>query len=648
MQSSLTVEELCRKLKPVFGDKIDKLYLKYSLSVDREERTEIEQALNALYHKHINEEMITEKVLLEPPSKDISDGQYPLGVIHYAKKNLYPFYLREKDWVRHVCVSGMSGSGKTTFAYNVLGAFVLKKKPFIVFDWKKSFRPLLKTNEKMLFFTVGNERVTNFFKLNINKPPTGVGPKEWIGILCDIINESYFANFGVHKILSETLDQAFTDFGIYKGSENYPTWLQIKDRLEEKANNTKGRPNRENEWLASALRIAHSLTFGAFGESTSYKGKDLIGVEDLLTNQVVFELDSLSTSEKKFFCEFILTYIYKAKKSNPKALTNTFESAIIVDEAHNIFLKERPSFLTETITDMIYRELREYGIGLICLDQHISKLSEVVAGNSACNIAFQQMLPQDIETVSGIMQLKDHKKYFSMLPVGTAIVKLAERYYRPFLIKVPFIDIKKNRYSDEELESLMSERMKFARRMVLFDQSVKPEKLVENTKKLDGILKSQGIKPTNEFLETESNTMLAQQSITQKPLTFELGNDMIGKIVDKISQNPIKTTPKEPISDELELENDNVYKYPIDNSILTNKISIEEELFLSTLQGETEGLPTTLLYQKLNSLSTRKANTIKKKLIEQGKVEEVVEKTASGWKKKLSLTEIGVQILEKQ
>ena len=29
---------------------------------------------------------------------------------------------------------------------------------------------------------------------------------------------------------------------------------------------------------------------------------------------------------------------------------------------------------------MIYRELREYGISLICLDQHISKLSDTVKG----------------------------------------------------------------------------------------------------------------------------------------------------------------------------------------------------------------------------------------------------------------------------
>jgi len=50
-------------------------------------------------------------------------GPYPLGKVDYADKELYPFGLRDRDWVRHVCISGMSGSGKTNFAYQVLGNF---------------------------------------------------------------------------------------------------------------------------------------------------------------------------------------------------------------------------------------------------------------------------------------------------------------------------------------------------------------------------------------------------------------------------------------------------------------------------------------------------------------------------------------------
>ena len=54
MQIRLSVEELCRKLRPIFGKKIDQVYLKYKLAEDFEAKQEIEQALNALYHKHLD------------------------------------------------------------------------------------------------------------------------------------------------------------------------------------------------------------------------------------------------------------------------------------------------------------------------------------------------------------------------------------------------------------------------------------------------------------------------------------------------------------------------------------------------------------------------------------------------------------------
>src|SRR3989344_2451769 len=238
----------------------------------------------------------------------------------------------------------------------------------------------------MLCYTIGNDQISNTFKININQPPKGISPKEWINVLCDLLVESFSVSFGVHKIILETLDEAFKEWGIYNGSKNFPTWNHIKWRLEQKADKAKG---REATWIESAMRIATVLTFGSFGEVLNYKGEKSWDVEDLLKQKVIFELNSLGNVEKKFFCEFVLTYIYKLKKSNQAAISNDFDHAILVDEAHNIFLKDKTHFVQESVTDMIYREMREYGTSLVCLDQHVSKLSDSVKGNSACHIAFQ-------------------------------------------------------------------------------------------------------------------------------------------------------------------------------------------------------------------------------------------------------------------
>jgi hypothetical protein len=347
----------------------------------------------------------------------------------------------------------MSGSGKTTIGFHIINNFIKKQKPFLIFDWKKSFRPLLNADPNLMIFTIGEDKVTNLFKINITQPPKGVAPKEWINVLCDLLTESFMVSFGVHKILLETLDEAFKEWGIYQGSKNYPTWNHIKWRLEQKINKTDG---RESTWLESALRIASVLTFGSFGKIVNYKGEDSMNVEDLLDKKVILELNSLGSVEKKFFSEFILTYIYKLKKAKSNLVSNQFEHAILVDEAHNIFLKSKTNFTQESVTDMIYREMREYGISLICLDQDVSKLSDTVKGNSACHIAFQQQLPQDIMDMSNMMQLFDRREFFSKLPVGSAIVKLSERYTSPFLIEVDQVDLRKDHISDKDVKNRMN------------------------------------------------------------------------------------------------------------------------------------------------------------------------------------------------
>jgi len=451
MERRLTVEEIAAKLKPIFGRKIDNIYLKYAMAESREEKEEIESMLNALYHKNLSD-LLEKKVLLQPPTEEEMKGDYPLGKVSYADKKLFDFNLREQDWPRHVCITGMSGSGKTTLAFHVINNFIKHKKPFLIFDWKKSFRPIILEDSEILDFTVGNEAVSNIFKMNINEPPEGVDAKEWINVLCDLLTESFMVSFGVHKVLLETLDESFKEWGIYQGSKNYPTWNHIKWRLEQKMHKASG---REGTWMESALRIASVLTFGNFGKVCNYKGDGSMKVEELLNKKVIFELNALSAIEKKFFCEFILTYIFKLKKANESSVERNFDYAILVDEAHNIFLKEKTNFTNESVTDMVYREMREYGISLICVDQHISKLSDTVKGNSACHIAFQQQLPEDIRDISGIMQLFDRKEYFSKLAVGSAIVKLAERYTSPFLIDVENVKLREKIVKNSEVKSRM-------------------------------------------------------------------------------------------------------------------------------------------------------------------------------------------------
>ena len=677
MNKQLTIEDLATKLKPILGSKIDDIYMRYTIADSMEEKNEILQILTGLYQKHLNK-LLDKNVLLEPPKKVDVEGEYSLANVNYSNKELFPFGLREQDWPRHVCVTGMSGSGKTTFAFNILKSFIKKDKPFLVFDWKKSFRPLMGIDNSLMTFTVGNDKIANSFKTNINRPPEGVSPKEWINTLCDLLTESFMVSFGVHKIILETLDELFEGWGVYNGGKHYPNWQHVKKMLEQKARDAKG---RETGWYESALRVATVLTFGDFGKVVNYDGKKAVSVEDLFNKKAIFELNSLSNIEKKFFCEFILTYIYKHKKAKQNNIEDNFNHAILVDEAHNVFLKNKTHFVSESVTDMVYREMREYGTSLICLDQHISKLSDTVTGNSACHIAFQQQLPEDIEDISSLMQLKDRKDFFSKLPVGKAIIKLSERHTSPFLVNVPFIDLRKYSIEDEKVASRMQalidghdveknypkfkEKIEnpvvesldknveqksfkefiYERPNTDFESQETQEISIEEKPKIQEIEKIEE-EPEKKINLSKTEEVLLEFAINKKNEKWEI------KEIEKILEQGVKSGYYT-ISNVIKVMNAllekefNKFKKPIEKKQIV-EIKPKEEIFKYLKEDEKKFMnyllknsehnnSTVELYKKIG-LSARKGNVVKNNLIEKNLITIKEEKNNKGWKKLIRLS----------
>lgn len=671
-QRAMPIEEIARKLKPIFGNKIDELYFRYLGATSLEEKNELTQILIGLYQKNLSK-LLDQGVLLEPPIENQVKGEYPLANVSYAGKELFPFALQEKDWPRHLCVTGMSGSGKTTFAFQILKNFIEKDKPFLVFDWKKSFRPLVSKDNSLMCFTIGNERISNLFKTNINVPPKGVSPKEWINTLCDLLTESFNASFGVHKILLETLDETFEGWGVYEGGKHYPNWEHIKKMLESKSKEAKG---RETGWYESAMRIASVLTFGSFGKVVNYDGKKSMSVEELFDKRVIFELNSLSNIEKKFFCEYILTYIYKLKKASQNKVEEKFNYSILVDEAHNVFLKDKTNFMSESVTDMVYREMREYGTSLICLDQHVSKLSDTVTGNSACHVAFQQQLPQDIYDISGIMQLQDRKDLFSKLPVGSAIVKLSERFASPFLVNAPLIELRKDLVTDEKIKSRMECLVignDVEKNEPEFKEEITKVKEVKIEKKID-VEKKEEIKVIevpkmykSEFKMPEISNIKAGKPKLEKTEVKEVSKKKTFKltekqevlysfVLEKLSEGKnlkeIETLLEAGLVEKLYSFVDilSVINYALNQKLKQNEkqevivrekkevpkvtdLSKEERDFCLYLTNNPNHENSTTEVYKLVGLSSRKGNVVKNKLLQRNliRIEEV--KYPKGWKK---------------
>lgn len=106
----------------------------------------------------------------------------------------------------------------------------------------------------------------------------------------------------------------------------------------------------------------------------------------------------------------------------------------------------------EDITDVIFREIREYGESIIILDQHPHKTSVQALGNTNTRIALQTELEKDRRALAGCMMMKkEQEEWLGKLQIGYGIA-IIEETENPFIIKIPKFEIKKGVVTDYMLK----------------------------------------------------------------------------------------------------------------------------------------------------------------------------------------------------
>jgi hypothetical protein len=173
-------------------------------------------------------------------------------------------------------------------------------------------------------------------------------------------------------------------------------------------------------------------------------------VAELLDHNVVLEMDGLSSaSDRVMFSEALTLYLYRHRLAQgpQDQLTNV----IVLEEAHNLLLKKSTES-KESVLETSIRMVRQYGLGYVFVDQSASLLSKVAFANSYATIALSQKLRSDVQTIASAMNLTDEQKQaLNTLPIGTAVVRLADEYPEPFLVEIPLCPIQEGCVSDSAI-----------------------------------------------------------------------------------------------------------------------------------------------------------------------------------------------------
>ncbi|MBA7701314.1 hypothetical protein ES703_110049 [subsurface metagenome] len=448
---AIEVDEICRKLKPVLGEQIDRLWSLYQAEKPQG-RKWIHVTLLKLMERHLNQTYEVKKLLLPPPPEKMCSCDYKLGRVCYGENDALPFGLRENEWIQHLGIFGRSGSGKTNVGFLIVLTLMKKQKPFLIFDWKRNYRDLLTHCPDIFVFTAGRDICPFYFNPLI--PPEGTSPHTWLKKLIEIIAHVYFLGEGVKYLLQEALDRAYKEFGLYDGKpDTYPTMADVLIWLENLK--TKG---RQAEWMSSTLRAISVLCFGEFGKIINVRSP--FPMQELLKKNVILELDALTNSDKTFLIEALLLWLHHYRLVEGKR--EEFKHALIIEEAHHVLLRRKLEAMGEqTITDIILREIRELGESVILIDQHPSLISKPALGNTYTTIAMNLKHRDDVRAAANAMLLgRGEQDYLGELEVGSGIVKLQGRWFRPFLVKFPLVHVSKGSITDQELGSRMEQLLR--------------------------------------------------------------------------------------------------------------------------------------------------------------------------------------------
>ncbi len=435
-------------MKPVLGKKVDKLWSVYLAESDPAGKADIEQILELLAAKHLNQNYELDRSPFPPPSSTFAgSGDIKVGMISYAGRQMYPFFLKSPRLKEHILIAGRSGSGKTNLTFVLMEGIIRKGIKVLALDWKRGYRDLMDLHPELRVYTVGRD--ISPLRFNPLIPPPGCEPHIWIKLIVDVIANAYFGGEGVISLLVAGLDHLYSRTGVF--DQQHTHWPTIQDLLAWlRTVKLKGRAAM---WQASAERILLAMTYGEFGAVLNTQ--DNSHEVELMDHNVVLEMDGLSgSSDRTMFSEALTLYLYRYRlaRGPQKRLTNV----IIIEEAHNLLLR-KASEQKESILETSIRMVRQYGLGYVFVDQSASLLSKVAFANSYATIALSQKLRSDVQTISGAMNLTDEQKQaLNTLSVGTAVVRLADEHPEPFLVKIPLCAVREGSVSDQAVKQRMA------------------------------------------------------------------------------------------------------------------------------------------------------------------------------------------------
>ena len=385
--------------------------------------------------EHVNE-LIQQEVLPEMLCNELVEYPFPMppdddiwGPINFgscevtgAPAGIFPHEL-------HTLIVGASGKGKSTLNKHLIIQHLDAGIPVLIPDFENEYAELL-----------GDDRIAvlgmDDLKWNPLEVPPGMDPVFYRQTFCSIFADTCGLLIASKSYLDDAIDRLYTLYGVYNGSDNFPSMYDLADLLKEMLKRSRA-TSRFTTYGEVCLNRAQGFALAFPNVLDCSRGMPL----QLLTRgNVIIELNGVDHEYQSLFVTLMLSWLCCHRIANDLRNNPEHDLAVFIDEAQRLFdaqLERRPYQGIPTISHLV-ATVRKYNLKLFVAAQQPSLLASSIKANSFCKVELALGSGGDMLDMGSSMYLTPEQTYFSRkLEVGQAIVKFSGRWPEPFIIRIP-------------------------------------------------------------------------------------------------------------------------------------------------------------------------------------------------------------------
>ena len=386
-----------------------------------------------LPHSSVGIEVIPSAEFQAPP---LTEGEVVLGeAVRLSGKNGQQVRVPLDQLAKHVFVTGMTGSGKTTSCFDLLLQLNREGIPFLVIEPVKSeYRSLLRATPDLQVFTVGDEGVAPF-RLNVFEPPPGVRVQHHLENLVAVWNASFVTYSPIQYVIPRIFAETYRVCGWDLVSDRRGQPISFEDVREQARKVVRGLGYEPK----ATMDIEAAIKVRLDGLMTGSKGR-LFGavastpMKALMERPTVVELKDIQNDEEKAFVAALIL-MNLAGYVQARGHSQHLEHFTLIEEAHRLLpnvstekgdpeAADPRRAMVEQFGNML-AELRAFGEGLAVVEQIPTKILPDAIKNTATKIVHRVATLDDRRVIAGAMNAtKEQAAVLTTLRPGQAVLSI--------------------------------------------------------------------------------------------------------------------------------------------------------------------------------------------------------------------------------